>query len=108
MAFEDLAREMNDEIVSFFGEDLLLHPAGNTDPIAIRGVISGAAEPEPLAPGHGSMHAYLFMASGAADVPDVGDEVSSAAGVYTVLRPEKDEGGGLRWLLHFDREPESS
>ncbi len=108
MAFEDLAREMNDEIVRQFGEDLLLHPAGGSDPIAIRGVISGAAQLEPGAPGHGSVHAYLFMASGADDVPDVGDEVASAAGVYSVLHPERDEAGGLRWLLHFDREPESS
>ncbi len=108
MAFEDLAREMNEEIVREFGENLLLYPAGGGDAIAIRGVISGAAQLEPGAPGHGSVHAYLFMASEAIDVPNVGDEVASAVGVYTVLHPEKDEAGGLRWLLHFDREPSSS
>ncbi len=105
MTFDTALGNLNDSMLSAFGESFTFTPAAApSTPVTITGIMLSGIELEEEAPGEGSVNAHLWvMASDFTTAPVAGDEIASASTVYKVLTPTNDGGGGLVLPLRKDR-----
>ncbi len=97
---------INEACLDEWGQALTHTPAATPEVSQeITGVLRPGATPENKAPGDGSTVMNLFLkVAGLNSVPIVGDEISDAVAVYTVVRVDALIGGALSIFLRKDRD----
>lgn len=96
-----LAEKLNQQVVASFGREVTYSPQVG-ESFTVRAILDTGVRQEDAAPG---AYALLFVRSAAfAEPPARGDEVTVGASVYKVVDLEADAEGGLRLVLHFNRQ----
>lgn len=104
MAVNDLFRGLNEACLIAFGQAYTLTRSEIGEWLSVDGILEEGAEPEGVAPGDGSIYARFWTRADNIDPPpELGDEISTDAAIYKILRMERDGGGGLILLLRQDR-----
>ncbi len=92
---------LNQECLRAFGRLVTYTPQAGS-PFQITGILDVGARQEDAAPG---TYALLFVRAADFGAPPArGDEVTVGSSIYKVVDLEADAEGGLRLVLHFNRQ----
>jgi hypothetical protein len=105
--FAALIDAVNTICLATFGEEFIFTPAvsaPSADSVSIRAILDAGVQLENSSPGDESTYAMLWLQGADIDpAPEEGDEISSSATTYKVLRIDRDAGRGMSLLLRRDR-----